>query len=337
MADVLLVCMSDDAAPAEALAQRLEAEGHRIDGVRSLADAWGDCAAGVVLWSPASVRSGAFLEVAHAFVSARKAVIVSILDGLEDVPESVDGAPFISLAKWDGDAEDPALDQVCDAVERLAAPSWRRWLSIDERQPDFVDMYMARYRRPPQDEQPIELVAPWREPSAEPQRNEDLPAPPPVRRRAAPKRDLRVLLASAAIAIAALSGVLQTGSAHQAAFPTFGAAAAYAEPAQVVSLQEAMAERVTLDAAPQESAGWSRGREPASMPMVEAPAPRQLDIAPAPRAESLPAAAVTETAVRPEPVAATRASSSADWLNRQEAARLRDLAAIEPATEGGAS
>ena len=117
MADVLIVCVREDEPQAKALADMFEAAGFSIGGAPSSDGALRSCGAGVVVWSQASIRSRPFLDAAQRVINADKAVVASLIE--PPPPSSIGRSPAFDLSRWDGDPNDPALDPLFFAVDRM--------------------------------------------------------------------------------------------------------------------------------------------------------------------------------------------------------------------------
>lgn len=117
MADVLIVCVREDEPQAKALADMFEAAGFSIGGAPSSDGALRSSGAGVVVWSQASIRSRPFLDAAQRVINANKAVVASLIE--PPPPSSIGESPAFDLSRWDGDPNDPSLDPLFFAVDRM--------------------------------------------------------------------------------------------------------------------------------------------------------------------------------------------------------------------------
>ncbi len=117
MADVLIVCVREDEPQAKALADMFEAAGFSIGGAPSNDAALRSSGAGIVVWSQASIRSRPFLDAAQRVINAGKAVVASLIE--PPPPSSIGSSPAFDLSGWDGDPNDPALDPLFFAVDRM--------------------------------------------------------------------------------------------------------------------------------------------------------------------------------------------------------------------------
>jgi hypothetical protein len=121
MADVLIVCVREDEPQAKALAEMFEAAGFSIGGAPNNDGALRSSGAGVVVWSQASIRSRPFLDAAQRVINANKAVVASLID--PPPPSSIGNSPAFDLSRWDGDPNDPSLDPLFFAVDRMVNAS----------------------------------------------------------------------------------------------------------------------------------------------------------------------------------------------------------------------
>ncbi|MBY0564309.1 MAG: energy transducer TonB [Hyphomonadaceae bacterium] len=117
MADVLIVCVREDEPQAKALAEMFEAAGFSIGGAPANDAALRSSGAGVVVWSQASIRSRPFLDAAQRVINAEKAVVASLIE--PPPASSIGSSPAFDLSNWSGDPNDPALDPLFFAVDRM--------------------------------------------------------------------------------------------------------------------------------------------------------------------------------------------------------------------------
>jgi outer membrane biosynthesis protein TonB len=117
MADVLIVCVREDEPQAKALADMFEAAGFSIGGAPSNDGALRSSGAGVVVWSQASIRSRPFLDAAQRVINAGKAVVASLIE--PPPASSIGNSAAFDLSHWDGDPNDPSLDPLFFAVDRM--------------------------------------------------------------------------------------------------------------------------------------------------------------------------------------------------------------------------
>lgn len=117
MADVLIVCVREDEPQAKALAEMFEAAGFSIGGAPSSDAALRSSGAGLVVWSQASIRSRPFLDAAQRVINARKAIVASLIE--PPPPSSIGDSAVFDLSRWNGDPDDPSLDPLFFAVDRM--------------------------------------------------------------------------------------------------------------------------------------------------------------------------------------------------------------------------
>ncbi|MGD9968132.1 MAG: hypothetical protein AB7T59_16555 [Hyphomonadaceae bacterium] len=168
MADVLIVCVREDEPQAKALADMFEAAGFSIGGAPSSDGALRSSGAGVVVWSQASIRSRPFLDAAQRVINADKAVVASLIE--PPPPSSIGSSPAFDLSHWDGDPNDPALDPLFFAVDRMVNTA-RAGVGAAQREP------APAYAPPPPRSAPIRAEPPPRR--QEPAYRAPPPEPPP--------------------------------------------------------------------------------------------------------------------------------------------------------------
>lgn len=350
MADVLLLCVHADAQRAVVLAEELEIAGFSVEGASAGQSALHACNVALLVWTKESAESGLFHDAAQLAARSGKVIVANFTGAAHPWGRAAN----IDMARWDGDPEHVSVDLLINAVMRRTARKRRPAADfascyMQMRAVHGADDYMARDEPEP----PIESApaAPIIELAAVTKANpfaEDkwvFGAPPPSR-----KMQWRGRAALSAVVAAA---VMLAGSFLTAPNPAQTlAASAYAEPlsapaasAEAISFEDALA-TTPLDMTPTEApvSEPRYGREPAAAP--------QLASAPAQRAEAnaepqavpiaLPVTAPARAAPRltpisaviaPQPVArATAPRSSADDLNRREAARLQALFAQQDAS-----
>ena len=164
MADVLIVCVREDEPQAKALAEMFEAAGFSIGGAPSSDGALRSSGAGVVVWSQASIRSRPFLDAAQRVINANKAVVASLIE--PPPPSSIGDSPAFDLSRWDGDPNDPALDPLFFAVDRMVN-SARASVGAQTRHEDFDPPPAPPPRaapRPPPPAAPVRQSAPPADP-----------------------------------------------------------------------------------------------------------------------------------------------------------------------------
>jgi hypothetical protein len=118
MAEIILVCVSNDLPQAEGLAEMFAGAGYvvRDDVFNDLSVA--RAAAGVLVLSRAAVACERFRDAAQRLLDADKAVI-ACLDPDQHGP--LGEAPVIDISTWYGEAKDPLLDPLVMAVDRARA------------------------------------------------------------------------------------------------------------------------------------------------------------------------------------------------------------------------
>ncbi|MBL9065702.1 MAG: energy transducer TonB [Sphingopyxis sp.] len=155
MADVLIVCVREDEPQAKALAEMFEAAGFSIGGAPSNDAALRSSGAGVIVWSQASIRSRPFLDAAQRVINAEKAVVASLIE--PPPPSSIGSSPAFDLSQWDGDPNDPSLDPLFFAVDRMVNAA-RATAGAPVRQEDYPAPAPAPARtaraKPPAAQQP---------------------------------------------------------------------------------------------------------------------------------------------------------------------------------------
>lgn len=166
MADVLIVCVREDELQAKALADMFERAGFTVGGAPSNDGALRSVGAAVIVWSQAAIRSRPFLDAAQRAIDAEKAVVASLID--PPPPHTVGNAPSFALNGWTGDPEDPSLDPLFFAVDRMVS-SQRAAVGAAPAHPA-----QDRFQEPPSLRPP-----PVYAPPAPPQRARPNPPPPP--------------------------------------------------------------------------------------------------------------------------------------------------------------
>ncbi|MBX3431627.1 MAG: toll/interleukin-1 receptor domain-containing protein [Hyphomonadaceae bacterium] len=169
MADVLIVCVREDEPQAKALADMFEAAGFSIGGAPNSDGALRSSGAGVVVWSQASIRSRPFLDAAQRVINANKAVVASLIE--PPPPSSVGESPAFDLSRWDGDPNDPALDPLFFAVDRMVNAA-RAGVGAAQRETQDFDpppraprQTALRAEPPPRRQEPPQYRAPPAEPT----------------------------------------------------------------------------------------------------------------------------------------------------------------------------
>lgn len=173
MADVLIVCVREDEPQAKALAEMFEAAGFSIGGAPTNDSALRSSGAGVVVWSQASIRSRPFLDAAQRVINAEKAVVASLIE--PPPPDSIGNSLAFDLSEWDGDPNDPALDPLFFAVDRLVNTARASVGAAAGPRPSAYDDPPPRPAPPPRSPPPprAPIVSPRPAP-APPQSNSDL-------------------------------------------------------------------------------------------------------------------------------------------------------------------
>jgi protein TonB len=173
MADVLIVCVREDEPQAKALADMFEAAGFSIGGAPSSDGALRSSGAGVVVWSQASIRSRPFLDAAQRVINANKAVVASLID--PPPPSSIGESPAFDLSRWDGDPNDPSLDPLFFAVDRMVNTA-RAGVGAAQRETRDYDPPPTQRNAPIRAEPPPRRQEPvYRAPPPEPQQSYRVP------------------------------------------------------------------------------------------------------------------------------------------------------------------
>ncbi len=94
-----------------------EAAGFSIGGAPSDEAALRVAGAAVVVWSQLSIRSRPFLDAAQRVINGGKAVVASLIE--PPPPSAVGNSPAFDLSVWEGDPNDPILDSLFFAVDRM--------------------------------------------------------------------------------------------------------------------------------------------------------------------------------------------------------------------------
>jgi hypothetical protein len=123
MAEIILVCVSNDLPQAEGLAEMFEGAGYVVRD-----DVFNDvtlarAAAGVLVLSRAAFACERFRDAAQRLLDAEKAVVACLDPGQGD---PLGDATRIDLSGWYGQARDPMLDPLLMAVDRARADGRRR-------------------------------------------------------------------------------------------------------------------------------------------------------------------------------------------------------------------
>lgn len=116
MSDVLFVCVGADAAQADALADVFQQAAFSVSDEKVSADSIARARVCVIVWSSSSMESLRFNTAMAEAIGANKAVIACV-----DTPDDIAlAAPAFDISAWTGEADDTALDNLFDAVDRMA-------------------------------------------------------------------------------------------------------------------------------------------------------------------------------------------------------------------------
>ncbi|MDX2236943.1 MAG: hypothetical protein NW203_05210, partial [Hyphomonadaceae bacterium] len=266
MADVLIVCVREDEHQAKAFADMFERAGLNVGGAPSADADLRRSGAAVVIWSQASIRSRAFLDAAQRAVNAGKAVIACMID--PPPPASINNSPCFDLRDWSGDAEDPALDPLFFAVDRMVTQA--RGAGAPAAAPDH-GLAAAAAAATPRAQATVAAAPP---PYARTARNAPQPAPAPAPsfdpspRQPAPMRAAPVAPAADVVTAEAQNWKQIRHSRNPEDFlqhlARFGPDGAFSEVAQL-RLNE-------LEAQSQPAQAPQRPRRPAAPPVAQPPA-----------------------------------------------------------------
>lgn len=119
MSDVYVAFVRDDQPFAEALAVALQGSGFTVSRSSSVVDAIGECAAIVVLWTPAAARSKLFVDAADRAFRSGKMVLARM--GSDPLPPMFAGTEAHPLSRWTGDPESQDIDSIVFHVDRLVS------------------------------------------------------------------------------------------------------------------------------------------------------------------------------------------------------------------------
>jgi len=119
MSDVYVAFVRDDQPFAEALAVALQGSGFTVSRSASVVDAIGECAAIVVLWTPAAARSKLFVDAADRAFRSGKMVLARM--GSDPLPPTFAGTEAHALSRWTGDPESQDIDSIVFHVDRLVS------------------------------------------------------------------------------------------------------------------------------------------------------------------------------------------------------------------------
>jgi hypothetical protein len=126
VADVLFVFVRKDQGEAEALADMFDAAGFTIAN-NSESKAHG---ATVIIWSAAAIRSRAFLIAAQQAINHGDALIASLTT--PPTRTEVGLTPTFNLSLWRRDTDDPLVDPLFFAVDRLVMAARARAAEVTE-------------------------------------------------------------------------------------------------------------------------------------------------------------------------------------------------------------
>lgn len=119
MSDVYVAFVRDDQPFAEALAVAMQGSGFTVSRSSSVVDAIGECAAIVVLWTPAAARSKLFVDAADRAFRSGKMVLARM--GSDPLPPMFAGTEAHALSRWTGDPESQDIDSIVFHVDRLVS------------------------------------------------------------------------------------------------------------------------------------------------------------------------------------------------------------------------
>lgn len=117
MADVLLVHVREDEALADSIGISLERSGLTVARGESVFDVGDEVPCVVVLWSDISTRSSMVRDV--AIRAQREGKLVAAMLGVCETPLGFSRPAPHDLSEWGGDPDDPILDAVFFAADRL--------------------------------------------------------------------------------------------------------------------------------------------------------------------------------------------------------------------------
>ncbi len=277
MSDVVMVCVREDIERAEQLADMFDDFAFSVsDDVSD--EALARCGAGVVVWTDAAAASAVLAEVTARVMASGKGVALNF----SGAPAPEGAALSYDLSAWSGDPEDPELDAMFFALDRMVVA--------------------ARAACPV-----LQQIAEKAAAKAAPRRT-----PVPAAVRAAPALQMRTMVASFAVLGALIIGALAIDRVPEAPAPAVVALPAVPDQAPRVGLADASARQVAYDltAPPVEDASVGRrGFEPPSAANIRraerTPSPVRAWERPAPHSTShVPASFEVEApASAPLPIA----------------------------------
>lgn len=129
MADVLMVCVREDVACAEQLADIFDARGLSIGDDRDIEEG----GVGLVLISPAALRCTAFIEAAERVLNAGEAIAVRVDTAINE--DALGDVAVFDLSDWDGAEEDSVAQALVAEIERLRAAPVEAPLALGRAEP----------------------------------------------------------------------------------------------------------------------------------------------------------------------------------------------------------
>ncbi len=117
MSDVFFVCVREDVALAEALAEMFDAAGFSVGSMPENSEL-AQSGAGILIWSRASCDRPSFLATAQLVLNSGKALFVNTGAPL---PRVIEETPNFDLSQWKGETQDAALDPLFFAVDQMVA------------------------------------------------------------------------------------------------------------------------------------------------------------------------------------------------------------------------
>ncbi|MBL8531546.1 MAG: hypothetical protein JNK94_07420 [Hyphomonadaceae bacterium] len=114
MTDIAFICVREDVAEAEALADILDAAGYAVTAENNDAALLASTVQ-LVIWSRAALRSRAFVAAAERAINADAAVVACLDD---PVATDLEGTPCFDLRAWDGAPEAAVLDPLLATLDQ---------------------------------------------------------------------------------------------------------------------------------------------------------------------------------------------------------------------------
>lgn len=133
MAEVMIVCVSDDLPQAEGLAEMFELGGFEVRDNVFDDFALARAAAGVLVVTPAALACERFCHAAERVMDMRKAVLACLAPA-----QHWFDAPAVELYGWYGIATDPALGPLYHAVDKLRRDKLRARIVGPVVQPELL-------------------------------------------------------------------------------------------------------------------------------------------------------------------------------------------------------